>query len=207
MRMYLRKRKKHNFNKLLFFLFFAIFIIVSYFCSKNINNYFISVAEKEVYKMTKDIISSSKIDEDFDIDKIYSIIEDNNKNSIINYNSNLLNNYSNAISKSIKDKYNKFENNNIVLKIPFGSIFKNPMISNMGPMIPVKIKLIGNVNSDIKIDIKEYGINSSVVIVKNVVVINERIILPMIYKDIKVKSDFPISYKIINGSIPDYYSN
>ena len=207
MRMYLRKRKKHNFNKLLFFLFFAIFIIVSYFCSKNINNYFISVAEKEVYKMTKDIISSSKIDEDFDIDKIYSIIEDNNKNSIINYNSNLLNNYSNAISKSIKDKYNKFENNNIVLKIPFGSIFKNPMISSMGPMIPVKIKLIGNVNSDIKIDIKEYGINSSVVIVKNVVVINERIILPMIYKDIKVKSDFPISYKIINGSIPDYYSN
>ena len=207
MRMYLRKRKKHNFNKLLFFFFFAILIIVSYFCSKNINNYFISVAEKEVYKMTKDIISSSKIDEDFDIDKIYSIIEDNNKNSIINYNSNLLNNYSNAISKSIKDKYNKFENNNIVLKIPFGSIFKNPMISNMGPMIPVKIKLIGNVNSDIKIDIKEYGINSSVVIVKNVVVINERIILPMIYKDIKVKSDFPISYKIINGSIPDYYSN
>lgn len=207
MRMYLRKRKKHNFNKILIFIFFIILIIVSYFCSKNINNYFISVAEKEVYKMTKDMISSSKIDEDFDIDKIYSIIEDNNKNSIINYNSNLLNNYSNAVSKSIKDKYNKFENNNIVLKIPFGSIFKNPMISSMGPMIPVKIKLIGNVNSDIKIDIKEYGINSSVVIVKNVVVINERIILPMIYKDIKVKSDFPISYKIINGSIPDYYSN
>lgn len=202
MKMILKKKK--NITSYILFLLILIIVYLLYLSSKNINSFFIEYAEKEVYKMTKDIISSSK--QSISSEKIYSI-DDNKLSSIINYNDKELISYSNKIKDDISKKYKNLENNNHVVNIPLFSIFKNSIISNFGPNIPVKIKLLGNVNSDIDFKVKEYGINSTLVIIKNRVTITERIVLPFVFKDIVVEGDYPISYKIINGKIPEYYSN
>ena len=202
MKMYLKR--KRNITKHILFLIILIIICFIYLSSKNINTFFIEYAEKEVYKITKDIINSSK--QSISSEKIYSI-DDRELSSIINYNDKELIFYSNKVKEDINKKYKILEKDNHIVNIPLFSIFKNSIISGLGPNIPVKIKLLGNVNSDISFEVKEYGINSSLVIIKNKVTITERIVLPFIFKDIVVEGDYPISYKIINGKIPEYYSN
>lgn len=39
-----------------------------------------------------------------------------------------------------------------------------------------------------------------------VIEIKQQIMLPLISKKIKIINDIPISYKVINGKIPEYYS-
>ena len=54
--------------------------------------------------------------------------------------------------------------------------------------------------------IKEYGINNCLIEMNLVIEIKQQIMLPLISKKIKIINDIPISYKVINGKIPEYYS-
>ena len=51
----------------------------------------------------------------------------------------------------------------IIYQVPTGIIFNNGLLSNIGPKIPVKLSLIGDVTIDIKTTIKDYGINNAVI--------------------------------------------
>ena len=86
-----------------------------------------------------------------------------------------------------------------------GVMFDNPILSNFGAKIPIKYSLVGDIGVNFENKIKNYGINSSVLEIYLVVEITEKIILPLITKEIKVKSSTPIAYKVIFGEIPDYY--
>lgn len=93
----------------------------------------------------------------------------------------------------------------IYYKVPMGVMFDNPILSNFGARVPIKYSLVGDIGVNFENEIKSYGINSSVLEIYLVVEINEKIILPLITKEIKVKSSTPIAYKIIFGEIPEYY--
>ena len=97
--------------------------------------------------------------------------------------------------------------NGVISEIPMGIITNNVLLSNLGPKVPVKLNLIGNVVSSIETSISNYGINNAIVKIYAKVEVTEEVIIPFQTKRIKVVNNIPIAIKIIQGKVPDYYND
>lgn len=109
------------------------------------------------------------------------------------------NSYFNVDEKKLK--------NGVIYQVPTGIIFSNGLLANIGPKIPVKLNMIGDIIADITTDIKDYGINNAVIEVSVKVKVSEQVILPFSYEQITVETNIPIAIKLIEGDIPNYYIN
>ena len=80
------------------------------------------------------------------------------------------------------------------------------MFANIGPTIPIKLTFIGQVNTELDVKVREYGINNVIVEMDVIVSVCEQASMPLTSKkkDIIVKE--PISIEIIKGEIPNYYN-
>ena len=71
----------------------------------------------------------------------------------------------------------------------------------------LKINLIGNVVSSLETSVSNYGLNSALIKVYANVEVTEQIIIPFTTKDIKIVNKVPIAIKVIQGKVPEYYSD
>ena len=99
----------------------------------------------------------------------------------------------------------EIETEDLIYKIPLGYITGNYTLSNIGPKVPLKAKVIGSVVSNIKTEVSSYGINNSLLKVYIDVTVNMRFMLPLISKDVLVNNSMPLVVKIIQGKIPNVY--
>ncbi|MBP3635682.1 MAG: sporulation protein YunB [Bacilli bacterium] len=97
--------------------------------------------------------------------------------------------------------------NGVISEIPMGIITNNVLLSNIGPKIPVKLNLIGNVVSSIETNVSNYGINSALIEVFAKVEVTEEVIIPFQTKQVKIINNIPVAIKVINGKVPEYYGN
>lgn len=154
----------------------------------------------------------------FDNNMLYITKNKDNEIQMIDFDSSKVNKMLISITKSVLDNLNKMDinknnasfekinlNEKLIYEIPLGVISNNIFLSNFGPKIPVKLNIIGDVVSNIKSDIKEYGINNALIQISISISITEKIIIPFMSDTINVKTDIPISLKIMQGNIPSYY--
>ena len=102
-------------------------------------------------------------------------------------------------------KNNFFDNKNMIFQVPFNVMNEKPVLIGIGPKIPFKIEILGSSTNNILTNVKEYGINNSLVELLLEIEVNIQIILPFISKKTIIKKKIPISTKIIQGKIPEYY--
>lgn len=95
----------------------------------------------------------------------------------------------------------------VVCEIPSGVIYHNLFLSNLGPVIPVRFTFIGEVVSNLKTKVRTYGINSVYIEVSIHVEVSQRITMPLRTKEVKSSLDIPLTIKVIQGTIPNYYQN
>ncbi len=93
----------------------------------------------------------------------------------------------------------------IIYEIPSGVVFKNSLLSNLGPKIPVRINLVGDVTSDIQTKVSNYGINNVFLEVIVYVEVSMQVLLPFASKTVQANTSIPIVMKIIEGSVPNFY--
>ena len=93
----------------------------------------------------------------------------------------------------------------VIYEIPSGVIFKNSLLSNLGPKIPVKMNLTGDVVSDIDTTVTDYGINNALVKVTLKVQVSMQVLLPFSKKDIKAETNIPVAIKLLQGNVPNMY--
>ena len=67
------------------------------------------------------------------------------------------------------------------------------------------LKIIGNVTSGIKTDVKEYGINNSLITISSEITVEMMVILPFSSDYVSITNLVPISIKIIQGKVPEFY--
>ncbi len=79
------------------------------------------------------------------------------------------------------------------------------MFSAIGPSIPINIKYLGNVTSNLKTEVKEYGINNSLITIYVDINVEMLVILPFSSKEINITNLVPIVIKMINGEVPQIY--
>lgn len=95
--------------------------------------------------------------------------------------------------------------NDSVYYVPLGIMYNTPILNNLGPKIPFKIDIIRSVNNDTKINIKEYGINSSMIELVINIGMKIEVIMPFKSKMISINKSIILDSKIIQGKVPDYY--
>ena len=83
----------------------------------------------------------------------------------------------------------------------------NIILSNIGPKIPVKLNMVGDILTDIETKVTDYGINNVVIEVIVKVEVYEQVILPFGAKKVTINTDIPIALKLIQGEIPSYFFN
>lgn len=98
-------------------------------------------------------------------------------------------------------------NNGLILELPISIATSNPLLSNIGPKIPIKIQPSGIVETNLTTNITNYGINSALLEVYISVTITQKIILPLLTESITTTGQIPITLKVIQGTVPNYYSN
>ena len=151
-------------------------------------------------------------------DIIYTKEDSNGNITSIDFNNETINNILYIISDEIICNIKLLEENNYdgmklkylsnrdkIYYIPYGVIYDSSILSNLGPKIPYKISLIGSTNNETKINIEEYGINSSKIEVVLNINIKMQVLLPFKAKNISVDKTIILDSKIIQGKVPDYY--
>ena len=226
-----RRKKKKIINKL--FILFILIMVVSFFVIKIFDNrvkpILLSYAEAETRKLTTLVINKAvtkQIALNMDPDNLYEIeTNDNNEINIVSYNSTTVTKILNSITNLVQLNLKSIEEGNIdllelpdnydtdklkegiIYEIPFGAITNISFLSNLGPKIPVKLHLIGDVTSGIRSNLTEYGINNALLEIGVNIEVTCRINMPFISKQIKVDNTVPIVIKLIQGKVPEYYFN
>ena len=183
-------------------------MLIEYVSSKSIN-----IINSLINQSIKNILYSENIDDIIEEYRdsngnIVTLDFDNNITNKILYmvNEKLLsdlNNIEKANYDEIKSKY--INELNKVYYIPLGIISNTPVLNSMGPKIPYKIDFIGSINNETKINIKEYGINSSLVELVLNINFNVQVIMPFKSKISNINKNIILDSKIIQGKVPDYY--
>ena len=100
---------------------------------------------------------------------------------------------------------NKFNIGEEYFFVPSGILFKNTLLSSIGPKIPINLKMMGNVTSGIKTEVKEYGINNSLITISVEITVEMMVVLPFSSDYVSITNYVPISIKLIQGKVPEFY--
>ncbi|MGM9850274.1 MAG: sporulation protein YunB [Bacilli bacterium] len=111
-----------------------------------------------------------------------------------------------ALEQGKINSNNDENKNGVVLKIPLGQIYNNFLLNNLGPKIPVKLKILGDMETKVNTNIKNYGINNALIEITLDIKVKEKVILPINTEEIIVTQTLPLAMKIIKGTVPNYYS-
>ena len=95
--------------------------------------------------------------------------------------------------------------NGVIIEVPIGIATDNFILANIGPKIPIKLSLTGELESSISTSIVNYGINSALVTVYLDLNVSLRVLLPFKTEKITVNHNIPIAMSFIDGKLPSYY--
>lgn len=197
-------------------LIFALSII-RYF-SVRANEILLPMAESKTRKVVAMVINAS-CDEVIINDNLYEIVrEDSDEIKMITYNSFEVTKLINEVTSNIENMIREIENGKmdyygevndieggVIAEIPFGVIFGNSLLSNIGPKIKLRLNLLGDITSNIETEVKPYGINNAYVEMRIHLEVTARILLPFVSEKVVISNVIPLSMNIVQGSVPEAY--
>ena len=234
-RIILKKSKNKKSIWCFIFIFFMIFLTFLFqIFNTKVTPVLLSYAESKATKIATLLITQAVNDKVFhtmDIEDIVMTYKDSNGLiKEIDVNPIFVNKLLNMITNYVQEYIEKVEDGNIdalgvtetifsnydihklkqgiIYEIPSGVVFSNSLLSNLGPKIPVRISLIGDVTSDIKTNLTNYGINNAFLEVIVYVEVSMKVLLPFASKTVKASTNIPVVMKMIEGEVPKvYYPN
>lgn len=236
MRMILKRKNKRNNILFLILLIITLVIILSFmfinYYSKKAYPILKSYAEAETKKLTILIINKAVTKQlyNMDVEELFKVTYNKDGEIILidfdtKKTSKILSNMTSLVELNMRAveegkidmlelPENSLSNYNmdllskkIICEIPFGLTTGSSLLSNIGPKIPVKISLVGDVSTNFSTEIVEYGINNVLLKVIVNISVTTKVILPITSEDLTINANIPIGMKVIQGKIPNYYLN
>lgn len=225
------KIKKLNFLIVISILFLLIIFFIFSWLNKKVSPILLNYAEVETKKLSNLIINraiTKQVAEEIVINQLFDIVKNNEGeiqtidfdpiivNKVLSETTNLVQLYLKALEQGNIDLIEILEEDlieydreklrkGIIYEIPIGVVFRNAFLSNLGPKIPVKLNLIGNVVSNVNTKVNQYGINNALLEVYIQIEVTEQVNLPLMSKKVTVAVDIPVALKVIQGKVPIYY--
>lgn len=232
----LKKNNKKNKLKIFIIIIISAFLFALVqveYVAKRVEEKLFTFAEIEVNKLSKAIVNQAvneAITDKMIDENLFEIGKNSNDDiQIIDFNPKTVNLILNSINENISTYFQKLENGEedildikrntitntlitnkkkgVIFELPIGIVSNNAFLSNLGPKIPVRLSLNGELESCIKTRIENYGINNAVITVYVYIEVSEQILLPITSKKVTIKNEIPISIKMMQGNVPNYYFN
>ena len=202
-------------------LVITISIIIVKIISNHITPIVMDYSISEMKRIASIVINrsvNSDILNNNDMDKLFIVTRSSNDEVVtVTLDSVIVSKITDDISDACEDNIRLIEENNFeklkkkfnigeeYFLVPSGIIFHNTFLNNIGPNIPISLKMIGNVTSGIKTEVKEYGINNSLVTISVEIKVELMVILPFSSDYISIDNEIPIAIKLIQGKVPQFY--
>jgi len=221
-------KRKNRITNIIIVVVVLVIITTTFLFSvfnKKINPKLIEISEQNLNKITygviMDYLDSEILNQEY-LDNIL-IITKNKNSEIMTVDFNLeqayeiLSEITRRLQENLKelesgkikidyyDSYLSRGQNGLVLSIPIGVASNNVYFSNLGPKVPVKIRFIGTLLTNIKTKITNYGMNNALVELYAYIIITEEVTTPVTFKELKTEYDVLIAAKMINGRVPSIY--
>ena len=228
----LKFNKTNTLLWVLFTIVIAVFLAFN-FINNRVSPILFNYAELQARKLASIIINravSKQLTEGLDMDELFIITKDSSGEiKAIDFNPIIVNKALTLITNSVQLNLKYIEEGKIdllelpsdilidydasklkkgiIYEIPSGIVFQNALLNNIGPKIPVKFSLIGDITSNVVTKVTNYGINNAMIEVRIKISVHEQVILPLTSKRILVENEIPVSLKLIQGTVPNYYFN
>ena len=158
------------------------------------------IAAQIVNKKTKESI------ENINYNDLITIVRDNNGNiTMVKANVISINRISAELTIDIQEALENKEQ--ALIKIHFGSIFGNQILSNFGPQIPIRINPAGVVTTDFRSEFIEAGINQTIHRIYLYTVCRVNIVTPIKTITNEITNEVMVAETVIVGPVPDSYYN
>ncbi len=220
----LKKRGRIKINKLTISIILVIIFLLLWFFIFNkellpiLSNYALVETENISTKIINEAVTKKIAKEEYLNDLVETTLNKNGEIVSVDFNPVYVNKALSTITNEVQNNIKKIEegnvdfdseiiknNNDLIFEIPFGIVFRMPILADLGPKLPLKTKIIGNVISNINTKITNYGINNAMLEIYIEVEVSEQILLPFISKKTTVKENIPVAMKVIQGTVPKYY--
>ncbi len=228
-----KKIKINKLTKVVFIIIFLI-IAISFFLhyiNKKLTIPVTLYAKNETTRVATLIINKAITDEIINIlefEKLFSIIQNSNGEiETIDFNTAIVNKVLRNTTNKVQENLQAVENGNlkkldinvesvfdidekklkkgIIFEVPFGIVFNNSFLTNLGPKIPIRLNLWGEVSSNIRTKVIDYGINNALIEVFVEMKVTEQVILPFASNSVEIVTNIPVASKLVQGQVPKYY--
>ncbi|MBQ7136901.1 MAG: sporulation protein YunB [Bacilli bacterium] len=224
------KKKKNILLITILFVFVAIYFVID-FVGGVFGNKLMDYAELEVGRIARYVVNYAVTTENIkqlDFNNLF-IVQRNKNDEIqtVDFDPVVVNTVLNAITETVIKHFRAIEEGNldiidlsdsflintsvdklkqgIIAEIPMGVITDNTLLSNLGPKIPVKLSIAGEVESQIGTEVEYYGINNALVTVYVNIDVSQRVYMPIATGRVVISQKIPIAIKMMQGVVPDCY--
>lgn len=234
-RLHLKKKYFISFKKksnLIILVVIGFIISLSYlfsFINQKFTPLIMDYAEMQAGRIATLVINqaiNNEVTNEIDLDDLFIIIKDENDQiKSMDFNPLSVNKMLSLVTNNVQVYLRKLESgkieeigltsssydnkieDGIIFEIPSGIIFGNSILNNIGPKIPVRISLVGDIISNVNTEVTSYGINNALIKINIDISVVEQVILPFTSKKITVSTNVPVAIKLVQGDIPHYYLN
>ncbi|WP_153732056.1 sporulation protein YunB [Sporosarcina obsidiansis] len=230
-----RPKKTRYSRNWLRFIIPTIFVAVAIFfytVNKQLTPIYTQYAEVQTQKIASHVISQAiqaRSTSVYDVNDVIENVPDNTSDTVTTkFNAEIINQVMSEIHQLVEDHLERAEGGDldmlpplgdleynpdmmekeqgIVFFVPLGQATNIPLIGNLGPKIPIRFHVIGDVHLDVGTDITEFGINNAYVEVNLLVQVNVQIIVPLATSRSVVEQKIPVAMGLIRGKVPQIYS-
>ena len=225
------KRKKRKWIPLLIPALLIAIAFFLYTVNKQLTPIFTEYAEVQTHKIASHVISkaiSTRTTQLMDVNDV--IVEDPNSTAgVVKFNTEIISKAMAEIHMLVESHLAEAEAGNlemlptqdsvqfdseamesqggVVFYVPIGQAANIPMLGNLGPKIPIRFHVIGEVHATVGSEITEFGINNAMVDVYILVRVNVQIIVPFASRNSIVEQRIPVAMGLIKSDVPNIYTN
>lgn len=234
-RIHLKAHSKKKTRKQFFVVTVVLICVVTYFTidfiGDRVGKSLIKYAETEVGRIARYVVNYSVTTENIkDLEFNDLFIVSKNKNDeiqTVDFDPVVVNNVLNAITETVIKYFKAIESGDldvidlskgflinteidklkqgIIAEVPIGVITGNTLLSNLGPKLPVKLSIAGEIESCIETEIKYYGINNALITVYANIEVSQQIYMPIATGRVVISQKIPIAIKMMQGIVPNCY--
>lgn len=220
-----------------FVVFICALILSVWVIDKGIEPTLIDIAEKKTSQFAREAINeavSKRIVDDLQVEDLVQIETDNNGEIVsVGWNAVVVNRVLRNTTFRVQNYLKRIERGEItpedsldfdidddvviqedtveehwaIVRIPIGQATGNTLLANLGPQVPVHFSVVGDVQSDFRRKITEYGINNAMIELSINIQANVQIVIPFSTSTTVVETDIPVYVGVIPGKVPNFYSS
>lgn len=228
-----RRRRRSNRFGLFIASFLIIIVLFLYFLNARLMPTYLQYAEKQTEKIASQVVGKAINSRTSTVLDVNEIIEDLPSESdymmTTRFNTEVINQVRAEVTSLVREHLKLAEQGDlstlpeldnieydisemekgdgIVFFVPLAQALNLPLIGNLGPKVPIRFHVIGNVSSDVENEITEFGINNAIVEVNIILRVNVQVIVPFASKSSTVEQTIPVAIGLVRSQVPNIYTN